>query len=612
MAMAILTNSCLAASGFSEEVTSSESVISMPEGTTKGLFSPRSEGVKPLHNILTDNDWFIKGEGVSNGNTLSHEDITANVYFYKDYVQLIPSRKYTLVYYLEKPPTDYLVAYGGTEYAYDTFRLPNTKGLHAVTFTTKSSFTSQRVVIDPAGPNPIKMKIYGIYEGDQTNNPNILQPHNYGLIPCAQNYELESRGKNKFDIDNSKYLDNYPIKATYDVMKLKVKPSTDYYIKPYNDGYNFVGANVWYLAHNVEIVNTSGYKTIVRSSVGVGDGGVITSSDDGYIYIGIKSNVKTKQEALDLIFNHIDIQLEEGTTATAYEPYTESKTEFSVPEEYPLVELPNGIKNENGEQGYRVNVGKVTLPHTAFKYITTSGGFKMYRISTSLSYVNFSSGCNTILTSARGNFSYAGTLWGDMTNTFQYVHFLGGEHGIDILVPDGETPQSIYGDDLTLYYQLETPFTLKDGENGYKAPSSLQSFQGGDLVIMPVNSETSSYNDRITIRKSSMPIERLTKVNKLRAGVETLVDISKVHVASDGLSFTIDGAENGDIYTYNYEYPSSMFINPTIKFSTPINREGQVNSTIDALDKQNKQIEYILEQLKMIQSDLDEIKGSIN
>ena len=92
----------------------------------------------------------------------------------------------------------------------------------------------------------------------------------------------------------------------------------------------------------------------------------------------------------------------------------------------------------------------------------------------------------------------------------------------------------------------------------YIEPQPLQIFPNGNRWIEFANREVAVYNTGIHVANTDLPIEEMTKVDKI--GLQNgrwyrePVDLADVTVAPDGLSFTIDGATSGDFEQYEFEY----------------------------------------------------------
>lgn len=619
LTLSVISNTCFAAAGYSEEIETNTTVTSMPTDTAKGMFSTRIEGVTPLYNHASNGvgyvNWTISGAEATKGAEGIHLVADGSNEYASLNVNFKPSTTYTIVINLVESTLtgDYLVIDDNLSGRYSY--LTNREGLLKVVITTKDDLSSSLLKFlfssDESNGKKAKFQICGIYEGDQTNNPDINVERPYGITIPSQSYDLVSRGNNIFDKSF--------FKGSHDALTgivsynpgvaiskpIRVKPSTTYARS------NMTGYNGYFVYYDTNMSFISA--TLLTNPI-------TTPVNCDFVRIQFNTNPSNTITDDNIKELNNSVQLIEGTTVpTAYIPHTASTASFTVPKEYPLIELPNGVKNYIDNNGdYIVNV---TYHIFDGEEEWTNNGVNSNTDQTEMLFKTSS------IVLADGLASQTG-----MTNTFflpfQAPYNKSGEL-ISAKSTDGKTylrisksrletndvagfKKWLKNNPVIVYYQLATPLTVEDGEQDYKAPSSLQAYPNGDLVIMPVNTETNTYTDKISVQRTSMPIERITKINKIKAGTKTIVDLNKVQIASDGLSFTIEGAAKGDIYTYSYEYPSSKFINPIVKFSTPINREGQVNSTIDALDKQNKQIQYILEQLKMIQSDLDEIKQAIN
>ena len=144
--------------------------------------------------------------------------------------------------------------------------------------------------------------------------------------------QVKATGKNLFD--KSKYLKtedyNKTIKS-YKVAEIKLKPNTTYKVsvKRYN---GFTGKDNGYLLINsMEQVNGLNWSSIAHSSAPDHSevNYIYTTSESGLLYIGY---VISNQTNLDNIWKNTDVQIEEGTSATTYEPYREATTNIYLDE----------------------------------------------------------------------------------------------------------------------------------------------------------------------------------------------------------------------------------------------------------------------------------------
>jgi hypothetical protein len=206
-----------------------------------------------------------------------------------------------------------------------------------------------------------------------------------------------------------------------------------------------------------------------------------------------------------------DIQLEPGSVATAYEPYTESNAYVvATDSEGKIIELrslPNGVKDE-----INVTTGKATI-RIGHKTDVASG--------TVINYV-------------------------DMADGGQYYAWNN----------DGETETGIKGDTLeidatSLNYQLAKPI-----ETPVQVSGTLVSYPSGTVYIEPFVADAGIYVDKMEVLYSDLPIKALEKISKVDfdTGLETELDITKAVIAEDKLSFTHPDLTSGDIVFFVYEH----------------------------------------------------------
>ncbi len=135
--------------------------------------------------------------------------------------------------------------------------------------------------------------------------------------------------------DNKKYL-------------IKVKPSTVYFLKWTE---NIVSGTKLSSSCYLNTVN-SDYKALFFSSVIGTSGKQITTGSDAE-YIVFRLGFQTSTENIGTIIEFSDIQLEESSTATYYEPYTTDSIDLDG---YTLRSLPDGTCDTVDEENYTQNV----------------------------------------------------------------------------------------------------------------------------------------------------------------------------------------------------------------------------------------------------------------
>jgi hypothetical protein len=282
-----------------------------------------------------------------------------------------------------------------------------------------------------------------------------------------------------------------------DFKNIKLKPNTTYYLN-----YN---AEVIDFGFNFVYVYYAGTTTTIRINKGS-----FISPADGLIDIRFYSTKNTVSAGSGM--KYTNIQLEEGTTATAYEPYRESNAYIIAkgPEAGEILELrslPNGVKDE-------INV-------TDRKLIKRIGEKSNIANGTVIDFADM----------AEGGTYYA---WNE----------------------DGETETGIKGDTLgidatTLIYQLAEPVEIPVQVSG-----TLLSYPSGTVYVENVVADAGLYSDGIIVLHQDLPIKSIEKISKIdyETGLETILDASKAVIASDKLSFTHPDLSEGDIVFFEYEY----------------------------------------------------------
>jgi len=203
-----------------------------------------------------------------------------------------------------------------------------------------------------AGGNYFSGKIYNaaIYDTALTAEQisadagkNVTYDSTYGTLPTPTRtgYTFEGwNGKNLFDETKYSNLSNYETIGSnlYKSAKIQLKPNTTYKISIIRkNGFDGTGRGYLLFSDHQEINNNwSGitHNTYPNYS---GSNYVYTTGEDGLLYIGYMS---VTQSDLDYIWENTDIQIEEGTIATAYEPYyVTSSTNVTQPSDHTLTAI---------------------------------------------------------------------------------------------------------------------------------------------------------------------------------------------------------------------------------------------------------------------------------
>lgn len=173
--------------------------------------------------------------------------------------------------------------------------------------------------------------------------PNSLDAPLEGLELGGKTEQVQTTGKNLFDTSFAKNKENYKevtiAGSVIYAIELSLKPNTKYAFQC--------------VIKSVPTTMNVGNSTI-RYVVSDGQKRVITTNEDGKLYIGFSGNPDGEIHKIGVSI--VDIQVEESTTVTPYEPYTGGKPSPSP--EYPQ-EIKNSGKWNEEKQKYEVDV-KVT------------------------------------------------------------------------------------------------------------------------------------------------------------------------------------------------------------------------------------------------------------
>ena len=158
-----------------------------------------------------------------------------------------------------------------------------------------------------------------------TTTKKVLATGTYGdlPIPTKEGYEfLGWNGKNMFNEEKYLYLRDFSKHnniTDYDYAEIYLLPNTTYRFskKRYN---NYDGRSGYLIISSSNAISGDAYSSIanVYYPDTMCTNGIYTTDDDGILFIG---TIYTSQSTLNTIWKNTDVQLEEGSIATAYEPY---------------------------------------------------------------------------------------------------------------------------------------------------------------------------------------------------------------------------------------------------------------------------------------------------
>lgn len=266
-----------------------------------------------------------------------------------------------------------------------------------------------------------------------------------------------------------------------------------------------------------------------------------------------------------------NMQLEEGTVATAYEPYRESTSYLSNVGE--LRSLPNGVKDEISiGAGGTVKTKRISddipVSNTVYDSIDTE------------TYTNV----DVIKTTVFG-LAKAGTIGVDGQTRYYDKN---GVELTEVAQADIDLEASVgkyyWHTDKTLWiivakgtyvdiaaartglgatslnYQLAQPIITPVQVSG-----TLVSYPSGTVYIERVVPDAGLYTDKMTVLHKDLPIKALERLSKIdyTTGLETELNVSQAVISSDKLSFTHPSLAENDIVFFIYEYDRESTIPTT-------------------------------------------------
>lgn len=236
-------------------------------------------------------------------------------------VLLKPSTIYTIITYIKENTitsmegynTEFRTVVGHSESAFKESTIAirsGVTGVYVEKLTTKDTFDERvnagiRTYLNYAQGGNIVFKAM-VLEGDYTNTPIEELPFVEGIQGTGDTT------KNLLDIEAFKDVNNHDSEttvATYTkCFKLNLKPNTSYVLSK---------KNTTNLTYYINLMSSDGART--NLSINNRKEVAKTTLDDGVLYITIQSVTQDKIDSV--IAESGYLQLEEGATATAYEPY---------------------------------------------------------------------------------------------------------------------------------------------------------------------------------------------------------------------------------------------------------------------------------------------------
>ncbi|WP_161950280.1 BppU family phage baseplate upper protein [Clostridium thermosuccinogenes] len=430
-----------------------------------------------------------------------------------------------------------------------------------------------KITFNSGNNNAIKIRLYAgistsLFIKEITINEGSELLHYINGTKSTESVRVRSIGKNLFNKDREIvkgwYLGadgkGYPeANSVWSRQYIPVKPSTNY------------KTNVT----NINIVEYDLNKNFIKATIL--HGAVFTTSPNSY-YVRL-SRYGLGTDALD------NVQFEEGSVATAYESYKDGGEAYI---DEVGGRLPNGVFDEfnvtTGEKTQRVSDDFIINENTQFGLFTTSE--QTVRIEISSLNPKATNGWyspnilinNRNMPAVSGYTAYNTDSEGmgiDASGSYLYIRILKSRLStVDI----AGVKAWLASNSITVNYQLATPITHKG------TSQSLIAYPKGHLIIECVKRVTKSYDNGIIV---DTPIETIESVTKVEDGERIPIDLSKVTVAGNKLSFTITGATKNEVYEVIYHYNGVL---PTVRFSYPQNVAAAIDGNTKGVAANSKAI----------------------
>lgn len=335
------------------------------------------------------------------------------------------------------------------------------------------------------------------------------------------------------------------------------------------------------------------------------DYGVVSKTSNAektvsYIYITYSYGEKNTYIDTD------SIMLEEGDTASTYEPYTESLR--YIDPSITLRSLPNGIYNEVTNKGEHIQrISNTKIINGNFRIMDVFDRYRhvdatVINIAVNIdnttpettNYIND----NALLISKNVKFA-PNSLYGvqnevwNMPNSYSIIRDLTDDGYMWIRlslshtdtgwsdIPSLPQVQNYFdANPIRLNYQLATPIIKQI------STSPLTIEPNGSLFFDNVIGEVSVASSAPTCWLSNPDfkiesIERLYKVDQ-NTGIKTPLDISLVDFSIyNRLGFTHPQIQEGDLIDWDYVYSTELSTVPVADYSYPLNVNGAVASALD-------------------------------
>jgi hypothetical protein len=246
-------------------------------------------------------------------------------------------------------------------------------------------------------------------------------------------------------------------------------------------------------------------------------------------------------------------QLEQGSTATTFAPYTDSDA-FLQPNTLGY-RVPNGVRDtiefRNGKYYFVQRVKRLVLQESDITEFNNSS-FADIDLVYLQQWSDWSYTANSVYF-PNYPFKTSGS-----TADFQNTHYFGNTFFGNLKLTL-RTPPDLYASlaaaktalaGTVIYYQLTTPIETEILSLGIP-----QSYQGGTIYVDEMMADADLYTTNALISNTAYPIKSLDRIVKINAdGSQTELAVSGATIAGDKLSFTHTGLVANDIVWFSYTY----------------------------------------------------------
>ncbi|QUI20897.1 hypothetical protein HZI73_00600 [Vallitalea pronyensis] len=539
------------------ESADSNEVVGRPLGDTNGLFRPGAKGVAPVTNLL----------GANGTAEIEVASIGAIAYKSIDSTLNLTSDKYILFYNVTTAPATSVRNTPLVKLQDDSSLFQSTtENYNASTGRKVWKFETTQNIKEllwwghTTDVNP-KIKEFMLIQVDDVtynlSDAELLAKYHYieNTVTCALSYDYVSRGKNKFDKDKVKIFDLFISSSGIET------PSTD----------NF---------KTTDFIPIAGGKTYTLNTANTG-----TTAQHG-VYDAqlnliqlISQNTKTFTIDASGCFIRIGyriahddvniIQLEEGSNATAYEPYTSDKTEFSISR--PMIsiggvsdEVKDGRLHYRSSDTYTLQAGDykgASIGHLEIDYIT-------YILPTDCANLGPSGAITKqVFIPTKSEGIYQSEIPASEIGKY-FTYDSNGEQRICFIIAKGTgaTARAEIEGLLSLNYQLAKEEVIEDGQQGFKAPYSIKAYQNGDLVQYA----TSIKQVKLTNTNTILMDDKCIEIVELESNGTKLSG----QLGSDGKTITLDNNHTGTVYAKCKRDPSTYLNVQLVAVHTPSNVEA--------------------------------------